>query len=72
VRLRVTDGGPGFGPEALSHAGEPYFTEKTHGTGLGLAMVRRIVDGHGGRMRLDNAGPAGARVELWFPCEEDR
>jgi len=69
VRLAVTDGGPGFGAEALARAGEPYFTEKTRGTGLGLAMVRRIAEGHGGSMALSNAPPGGARVEIWIPAE---
>ncbi|HVP39814.1 MAG TPA: ATP-binding protein [Candidatus Saccharimonadales bacterium] len=70
LRIRVEDGGPGFGAEALARAGEPYFTEKTHGTGLGLAMVRQIVEGHGGAMELGNAPGGGARVDLWIPGEE--
>ncbi|MBI5838009.1 MAG: HAMP domain-containing protein [Candidatus Eisenbacteria bacterium] len=70
-RLRVRDGGPGFGTDALERAGEPYFTEKTHGTGLGLAMVRRIAEAHGGEVTLGNEAGGGARVDLWIPLEED-
>ena len=68
IRITVADQGPGFEPDALAHAGEPYFTRKTHGTGLGLSLVRRIADSHGGSLRLANSDGAGAVVEMWFPC----
>ena len=48
---------PGFPPEVLARAFEPYFTTKSRGTGLGLAMVKKIVDEHGGEVRL--AQPRG-------------
>lgn len=69
VRIRVEDDGPGLGQEALARAGEPYFTQKTHGTGLGLAMVRRIAEGHGGSVAIGNAPGGGARVDIWIPTE---
>ncbi|MFM6999591.1 MAG: ATP-binding protein, partial [Limnohabitans sp.] len=46
VRLTVTDTGPGFEPNILQRAFEPYVTTKTKGTGLGLAVVKKIVDEH--------------------------
>jgi nitrogen fixation/metabolism regulation signal transduction histidine kinase len=41
--------GPGFSPRILSRAFEPYVTSKTKGTGLGLAVVKKIIDEHGAR-----------------------
>ncbi len=69
VYLQVGDAGPGFGSEALARAGEPYFTQKTHGTGLGLAMVRRIAEGHGGSLAIGNAPAGGGLVEIWIPVK---
>lgn len=66
VGIRVADRGPGFAPQALAHAFEPFVTTKRHGTGLGLASCLTIVQGHGGRMRID-AQAAGGVVELWLP-----
>ena len=62
VRLAISDNGPGFAPKILSRAFEPYVTSKARGTGLGLAMVKKIIDEHGGRIdienRLDGSGAA--------------
>ncbi len=74
VRLAVTDNGPGFADKVLRRAFEPYVTTKSKGTGLGLAVVRKIADEHGARVRLGNLrqndvsdGPvAGAQVSLSF------
>ena len=74
VRLVVTDNGPGFAEHVLKRAFEPYVTTKPRGTGLGLAVVKKIADEHGARIRLSNlheAGDAhapvtGARVSLSF------
>ncbi|MBQ0929228.1 sensor histidine kinase [Ideonella alba] len=73
VRLRVTDNGPGFADKVLKRAFEPYMTTKTKGTGLGLAVVKKIADEHGARVRIvnlgasgDDAAPAGAQVSLSF------
>jgi len=54
VRLAIVDNGPGFAPKILSRAFEPYVTSKVRGTGLGLPMVKKIIDEHGGRIELQN------------------
>jgi nitrogen fixation/metabolism regulation signal transduction histidine kinase len=74
VRLKVTDNGPGFGEKVLKRAFEPYVTTKSKGTGLGLAVVKKIADEHGARVRIVNlpgtpdrdAVPGGAQVSLSF------
>jgi nitrogen fixation/metabolism regulation signal transduction histidine kinase len=74
VRLLVTDNGPGFADKVLRRAFEPYVTTKSKGTGLGLAVVRKIADEHGARVRLGNlrqgdaadAPVGGAQVSLSF------
>jgi nitrogen fixation/metabolism regulation signal transduction histidine kinase len=60
VRLVVRDNGPGFADQVLKRAFEPYVTTKAKGTGLGLAVVRKIADEHGARVRIGNrAAPEG-------------
>jgi nitrogen fixation/metabolism regulation signal transduction histidine kinase len=54
VRLRVSDNGGGFGDKVLKRAFEPYVTTKPKGTGLGLAVVKKIADEHGARVRIVN------------------
>lgn len=73
VRLKVTDNGAGFAEKVLKRAFEPYVTTKSKGTGLGLAVVRKIADEHGARVRIGNLGPdrpdgpvKGAQVSLSF------
>ncbi|MBC7941882.1 MAG: PAS-domain containing protein, partial [Chitinophagaceae bacterium] len=74
VRLTVIDNGPGFADKVLKRAFEPYVTTKAKGTGLGLAVVKKIADEHGARLRVANLhagdqedGPVtGARVSLSF------
>ena len=63
VRMSVEDNGPGFAPTILARAFEPYVTSKSRGTGLGLAMVKKIIDEHGGRIDIHNRTDAnGAQV----------
>ena len=70
VRLSVADSGPGFADKLLTRAFEPYVTTKARGTGLGLAVVKKIADEHHARVELRNleAPPGGARVSLIFPA----
>jgi nitrogen fixation/metabolism regulation signal transduction histidine kinase len=67
VRLAVADNGPGFPEKVLKRAFEPYVTTKAKGTGLGLAVVKKIADEHGARIRAGNLEPRGARVSLSLP-----
>jgi nitrogen fixation/metabolism regulation signal transduction histidine kinase len=66
VRLTVEDNGPGFAANILRRAFEPYVTTKPSGTGLGLAMVKKIVDEHGARVELANLDTGGAAVTIIF------
>jgi len=62
--LLFRDNGPGFPAEVLAHAFEPYFTTKSRGTGLGLAMVKKIIDEHGGDVRIANREGSGAEIRI--------
>jgi nitrogen fixation/metabolism regulation signal transduction histidine kinase len=65
VRITITDNGPGFSAKILARAFEPYVTSKPRGTGLGLAMVKKIIDEHGGRIDIQNRIDAnGAKVAI--------
>ncbi len=65
VRMTIIDNGPGFSSKILARAFEPYATSKPRGTGLGLAMVKKIVDEHGGRIDIQNRSEAnGAKVTI--------
>jgi nitrogen fixation/metabolism regulation signal transduction histidine kinase len=59
VRLAIEDNGPGFPANILRRAFEPYVTSKSSGTGLGLAMVKKIVDEHGARIEVVNRSGEG-------------
>ena len=73
VRLTVADRGTGFAPHILQRAFEPYVTTKSGGTGLGLAVVKKIADEHGARVdlvnRMENGKVQGAQVSLSFAPE---
>lgn len=65
VRLSIMDNGPGFSPTILARAFEPYVTSKARGTGLGLAMVKKIVEEHGGRIDIQNRTDGrGAKIVI--------
>lgn len=70
LELTVTDSGPGFSPEALTRATEPFFTTKPgQGSGLGLSMVYDQTKLAGGTLRLDNVPGGGGRVRLRLPYQ---
>ncbi|MFZ4529180.1 MAG: ATP-binding protein [Undibacterium curvum] len=65
VKLSIIDNGPGFSSKILARAFEPYATSKPRGTGLGLPMVKKIIDEHGGRIDIQNRSDTnGAKVAI--------
>nr|WP_316641750.1 ATP-binding protein [uncultured Roseateles sp.] len=63
LRLQVIDNGPGFPEKVLKRAFEPYVTTKAKGTGLGLAVVKKIADEHGARIRITNLHDRGDEAQ---------
>ena len=70
VRMTITDSGPGFQAKILARAFEPYITTKAKGTGLGLAVVKKIIDDHGAKIEIRNRKQGddvlGAQVSILF------
>jgi len=69
VELSVSDTGPGISPENKERLFLPFFSTKSDGMGLGLAIVSRIVAEHRGRIRVEDNQPAGARFIIELPTE---
>ena len=63
--------GPGMTPEQHDKIFDPFFTTKTKGTGLGMAIAKRIVEAHGGRIAVGETGPPGAEIILTLPRQKD-
>ena len=71
ARLLISDNGPGFPVELLPRIFEPYVTTKARGTGLGLPIVRKIVDEHQGTIEISNAPEGGARIDIRLPLVKE-
>ncbi|WP_295008326.1 ATP-binding protein [uncultured Dechloromonas sp.] len=71
ARLSIADNGPGFPVELLPRIFEPYVTTKAKGTGLGLPIVRKIVDEHQGSIEISNAPEGGARIDIRLPLVKE-
>ncbi len=67
VVIRIRDNGMGIGPKELKRLGEPYFSNKTKGTGLGLMVTFRIVESMQGTLEFDSEKGAGTEATVRFP-----
>ena len=67
--VEFEDQGAGIAPEVLPRVGEPFFTTKQEGTGLGVAMAQRIVERHGGTLVLESAPGRGTIARVSLPAE---
>ena len=70
VAFYVQDTGTGISKENMERIFEPLFTTKTRGIGLGLAIVRRLIDAHGGTIRVESELGKGTRFEVLIPVSE--
>ena len=65
--IEVRDEGPGMSDDTLSHALIPFYSTKREGSGIGLSLVREIIEAHGGRLSLHNRSPRGLTVRVHLP-----
>ena len=71
VELVIADTGPGFPAEIMANAFEPYVTTKLKGTGLGLPIVKKIIEEHGGKISLANRDTGGAEIRILLQAADD-
>jgi signal transduction histidine kinase len=71
VCIRVLDNGPGISAHAKSQLFKPFFTTKVNGTGLGLAVVQKILLQHGGQIRAQNRDQGGAEFIVTLPAMQE-
>jgi len=67
VIVTVEDTGPGIPKEQLPHIFEPFYTTKSSGTGLGLYVVKQLVEKNGGRIKVQSQSGVGTTFVLFFP-----
>jgi signal transduction histidine kinase len=69
ILVAVEDSGSGFDPKRLGSLFDAFFTTKSHGIGLGLAICRMIVERHGGQLTAASDGNTGARFQFVLPTK---
>jgi len=67
IRISVGDSGPGIAPEERARIFDPFFTTKSGGSGLGLAVVHRAVEFHGGAVFVEQSAEGGAEFVIFLP-----
>jgi signal transduction histidine kinase len=67
LRVSARDNGPGLTPEQRQRIFDPFYTTKTKGTGLGMAIAKRIIDAHGGQITAGNGAGPGAEIHITLP-----
>lgn len=71
AQLQIINNGLSFEPEILQHAFEPYVTNKKAGTGLGLSVVKKIIDEHNGEIFIANGKDSGAIITIYLHLTEN-
>jgi PAS domain S-box-containing protein len=69
VTIAVQDTGVGIAPDKLARIFDPFFSTKTTGTGLGLAVCKTIIENHSGRITVESAVGQGSTFTVWLPCD---
>ena len=67
LALTVADTGTGIPKEKLAKVFDPFFTTKNEGLGLGLALIKRVIEEHGGRVSIASEEGRGSAVTLFLP-----
>ena len=65
------DQGSGIAKDVMEKIWDPFYTTKDKGTGLGLGIVKNIIEAHNGQIRIDNRAEGGARVSVRLPIQEE-
>jgi two-component system sensor histidine kinase HydH len=71
ARVIISDTGTGIRDEDLNRIFDPYFTTKSAGTGLGLAIVHKIVESHGGEVKVESRKGEGTAVTILLPSSTE-
>ncbi len=70
--ISIKDNGPGIDDQHIERIFDPFFTTKQKGTGLGLTIAERIIQAHGGVIRVSTGSGKGSIFSLWIPQERER
>ena len=70
IVIRFSDNGTGISPEAIGQIFEPFFTTKGNGTGLGLPITKKIIEGHGGFLEVESEPDSGATFKVLLPVSQ--
>ena len=70
VQMVIRDNGCGMDEKTLKHLFDPFFTTKMDGTGLGLAVVKSVIESHQGEISVQSTPAVGSRFEIHLPCQQ--
>jgi signal transduction histidine kinase len=69
--IKISDNGPGMDAETIANAFVPFYTKKNGGTGLGMPIAKKIIEGHKGTIRIDSKAGQGTSITIELPFDAD-